>query len=110
LNPIYFNDNPIGFFNGAVAKNKCDIGIYLKITSGHTIQAHFVGGTGNNMKAEMMRLWGIFLLATHFSLKKLMVAGDSKVTIDWINDKAILDLNYLSHWKEKINTLKKGKT
>ena len=54
LNPTCFNDNPIGFFGGAVAENKCGIGIYLKISSRHTVKAHFAGGTGNNMKAEMM--------------------------------------------------------
>jgi hypothetical protein len=37
-----------------------------------------------------------------------MVAGDSKVTIDWINDKSNLDLIYLSHWKDKIRCLKNG--
>jgi ribonuclease HI len=108
LNPVYFNNNPIGFFDGAASTDKCGIGIYLKITPGHNIQAHFVGGTGNNMKAELMGLWGLLHLATHFSFKKLMVAGDSKVTIDWISDKAKLDLIYLSHWKDKISNLKQG--
>jgi hypothetical protein len=37
-----------------------------------------------------------------------MLAVDSKVTIDWISDKANLDLIYLSHWKDKISSLKKG--
>jgi len=44
LNPTYFNDNPIGFFDDAAAKNKCGIGIYLKISSRHTVKAHFAGG------------------------------------------------------------------
>jgi hypothetical protein len=60
------------------------------------------------MKAELMGLWGLLHLATYFSIKKLMVAGDSKVTIDWISDKAKLDLIYLSHWKDKISNLKQG--
>jgi ribonuclease HI len=108
LNPIYFNNNPIGFFDGAYAENKCGIGLYLKFSSSHSIKALFVGGSGNNMKAELMGLWGILLITTQWSIKKLMVVGDSKVTIDWINDKSNLDLNYLSHWKEKIRFLKKG--
>jgi len=37
-----------------------------------------------------------------------MVAGDSKATIVWINDKSNLDLNYLRHWKENIRLLNKG--
>jgi hypothetical protein len=51
LNPTYLNDNPIGFFDGATAENKCGIGIYLKISFIHTVKEHCVGGTGNNMKA-----------------------------------------------------------
>jgi hypothetical protein len=60
------------------------------------------------MKVELMGLWGLLHLATHFSFKKLMVAGDSKVTIDWTSDKANLDLIYVSHWKDKISNLKQG--
>jgi hypothetical protein len=89
LNPIYFDDNPIGFFDGAAVGNNCGIGLYLKISSEHTVKAHFAGGTGNNMKAELLGLWGILLLSSFFTIKKLMVAGDSKVTIDWINSKSI---------------------
>jgi hypothetical protein len=79
LNPIYFNNIPIGFFDCATADNKCGIGLYLKISSSHTIKAQFAGGTGNNMKGELLGLWGILLLATLHSIKKLMVACDSKV-------------------------------
>jgi ribonuclease HI len=108
LNPTYFNNNPIGFFDGAASTDICGIGIYLKITPGHNIQAHFAGGTGNNIKAELLGLWGLLYLATHFSIKNLMVAGDSKVTIDWISDKAKLEIIYLSHWKDMISNLKQG--
>jgi len=55
-----------------------------------------------------MGLWGILLLSTRLSIKNLMVAGDSKVTIDWINNKSNLDLIYLSHWKGMIKLLKNG--
>jgi ribonuclease HI len=97
LNPIYFDDNPIVFFDGAAAENMCGIGIFLKLSFRHRFKAHFTGGTGNNMKAELMGLWGVLLLTSHLSIKNLMVAGDSKVTIDWINDKSNLDLIYLNH-------------
>jgi hypothetical protein len=51
LNPLYFDDNPIGFFDGAVVDNRCGIGIFLKINTEHHYRAHFAGGQGNNMKA-----------------------------------------------------------
>jgi hypothetical protein len=58
------------------------------------------------MKVELMGLWGVILLSSHLSIKNLMVAGDSKVTIDWINDKSNLNLIYLNNWKDKIRRLK----
>lgn len=79
LNPIYFDDIPIGFFDGAVVDNICGIGIYLKRSTDHIVKAHFAGGNGNNMKAELLGLWGLLLFSSYFSIKELMVAGDSKV-------------------------------
>jgi hypothetical protein len=37
-----------------------------------------------------------------------MVVGDSKVTIDWINDCSNLNLIYLHNWKEHIRSLNVG--
>jgi hypothetical protein len=36
----------------------------------------------------------------------MMVVGDSKVAIDWINDNSNLNLLYLNNWKEQIRSLK----
>jgi len=60
------------------------------------------------MKAKLLGLWGILLLASFFTIKKLIVVGDSKVTIDWIASKTILNLIYLNNWKERIKRLKDG--
>jgi hypothetical protein len=56
-------------------------------------------------KAKLLDLWGLLLLFSYFSIKKMMVAGDSKVTIDWINSKSNLNLIYLNNWKDKIRSL-----
>jgi hypothetical protein len=53
-----------------------------------------------------MGLWGLLHLAQRLSIKKLMVVGDSKVTIDWINDCSNLNLMYLHSWKDRIKSLK----
>jgi hypothetical protein len=107
LNPIYFDDNPIVFFDGAGVGNTCGIGIYIKISFEHTVKAHFAVGTGNNLKEELVGLWGLLLLSSYSSIKKLMVAGDSKVTIDWINSKSNLNLIYVNDCKDKIKSLNK---
>jgi hypothetical protein len=96
LSTVFFYDTPIGFFDGAVDDYLCGIGIFLKITLGHFFRAYFVGGNGNNMKVELLGLWGLLLLTSRLSIKKWMVVGDSKVTIDWINAKSNMNLLYLN--------------
>jgi hypothetical protein len=51
LNPVYFDEKPIGFFDGATVNDKCGIGIFLKLCAQHVYKAYFAGGKGNNMKA-----------------------------------------------------------
>jgi hypothetical protein len=48
------------------------------------------------MKTELLGLWGLLLLTSRLSIKKLMVARDSKVTIDLINAKSNLNMLYLN--------------
>jgi len=106
LNPIYFYDKPIGFFDGAVVDKRCGIRFFLKINSEHHFRAYFAGGQGNNMKDEILGLWGLLLLAIRLSIKEMMVVGDSKVTIDWIIGNSNLNLLYLNNWKDQIRNLK----
>ena len=58
------------------------------------------------MKDELLGLWGLLLLSTRLSIKNMIVSGDSKVTIDWINSKSSLNLIYLNSWKDNIRRLK----
>ena len=51
LNVVYFDDTPIGLFDGVVVGGLCGIGIFLKVSSDHFFRVHFTGGEGNNMKA-----------------------------------------------------------
>jgi ribonuclease HI len=106
LDPIFFDENPIGFFDGTVVNDNCGVGIFIKLSYDHGYKTHFAGGKGNNMKAEFLGLWGLLFFAQRLSISKLMVVGDSKVTIDWINDRSNLNLIYLHIWKEQIRVLK----
>ena len=53
-----------------------------------------------------MGLWGLLHFATCLSINKMMVVGDSKVAIEWINDKSNLNQLYLDTSKGKIRRLK----
>jgi hypothetical protein len=56
LNPIFFYENPIGFFDGATVNENCGAGIFIKLSAHHSYKAHFAGGKGNNMKDEILGL------------------------------------------------------
>jgi ribonuclease HI len=86
LNSIFFDEKPIGFFDGAAVNDNCGAGIFIKLSSDHSYKAHFAGGKGNNMKAEILGLWVLLFFAQRLSIRNLMAVDDSKVTIDWIND------------------------
>jgi len=105
LNPVYFDDSSISYFDGAASGNKCGIGLYIKISNVHNFKAFFAGGEGNNMKEELLGLWGLLHLAKTLSLSRLMIAGDSKVTIDWIKGATSLNYIYLRPWQQKIKAL-----
>jgi hypothetical protein len=56
LNPVYFEEKPIGFFYGEVVNDNCGCGIYIKLSAQHVDKAYFAGGQGNNMKAKIIGL------------------------------------------------------
>jgi hypothetical protein len=62
--------------------DNCGVGIYIKLSAQHVYKSHFAGGKGNNMKAEILGLWGLLFFAKTLSIRNLMAARDSKVTID----------------------------
>jgi hypothetical protein len=41
LNPVYFDEKPIGFFDGAVVNDKWGVGIYIKLRAHHGYKAFF---------------------------------------------------------------------
>jgi hypothetical protein len=76
MNPVYFDNRPIGFFDGAVAGGVCGVGIVLKLSSHHFFRAQLVVGVGSNIKAELLGLWGLLSFAKRCHIVDLMVAGD----------------------------------
>ena len=52
LSPVYFENKPIGFFDGDAAGGKCGVGIFLKFSSKHVVKATLVVGEGTNIKID----------------------------------------------------------
>lgn len=64
-------------------------------------------GEGSNTKAELLRLWTALALASQWSLDYLLVLGDSRIIIDWINNKSLLHSVQIEGWKAKTKSLLK---
>jgi len=55
--------SPIVFSDGATINDICGAGIFIKMNDHHVYKAYFTGGKGNNMKDELLGLWGLLFLA-----------------------------------------------
>jgi ribonuclease HI len=62
-------------------------------------------GRGTNTRAELMGVWATLMLASHLSLHRLQILGDSKVVIDWLSNRGRLQACAIEGWKSRIKDL-----
>jgi ribonuclease HI len=62
-------------------------------------------GVGSNTKAELMGLWVSLTLASWWSLNHLLVLGDSRIVIDWINHICTLHSIHIEGWMQRTREL-----
>jgi ribonuclease HI len=102
---------PEGFtlacFDGAAQSGCCGAGGFFKSHLSRITKWFFRCGEGSNTKAECLGLWTTLYLATTWSIKHLYVLGDSRVVIDWINQRSNLNSVHIESWKMKILELSK---
>ena len=53
------------------------------------------------MNAELMGAWASCTLASRLHISELLLLGDSKITIDWLNGRADFHVADLISWKER---------
>lgn len=90
-------------FNGAARSTGlcCGAGGTFKTHSSRITNWYLNCGSGSNNKAELMGLWVSLYLASCCSLSHLLVLGDSRVIIDWINHVGQLQSIHLEGWKQR---------
>jgi ribonuclease HI len=96
-------------FDGAAASSGlcCGAGGFFK-THQKRITKWFINcGEGTNTKAELLGLWTALALAAHWSLDHLLILGDSRIIIDWINKKSELHSVQIEGWMDKTVILSK---
>lgn len=94
-------------FDGAEQFGSCGAGGFFKSNHSRITKWFYSCGGGTNTKAKLLGLWATLFIATSWSVKYLLVLGDSSVVIDWINLKSKLCSVYIECWKQKIRVLTK---
>ena len=73
----------IGFVYGTSNEEHCGCGMVIVINKDHFL--YICGGLGSNTKAEILSLFGLLFIASHFGVSDISIFGDSKIIIDWLN-------------------------
>jgi ribonuclease HI len=63
-------------------------------------------GPGTNTRAELLGAWATLLLASRLNIDRLHLIGDSKLIINWLNQKGNLHTITLLAWIDRIRLLK----
>jgi len=65
---------------------KCGAWFVLKCPALGTFNMKMNYGYGTNTKGELLALWCILYFSNVLKVTRLMLAGDSKIIIDWLNN------------------------
>jgi len=96
-------------FDGAAASSglNCGAGGFFKTHPNRTTSWFINCGLGTNSKAELLGLWTSLALASLWSLDQILVLGDSRIIIDWINRECALHSVHMEGWKDRTRQLSK---
>lgn len=106
INPVFFGNYHVGFFDGAATEDQSGIGLVVKVSTSHCFKAHMTVRTSTNIREELLALSGLLFLSQHIGSQSLFIFGDSKVVVDWFNGDAGLNVVALQAWKCRIQTLR----
>jgi ribonuclease HI len=98
---------PVAFFDGAAHnQGTCSgAGDIIRTSPNKVYKWFFNCGKGTNTKAELLGAWVTLYLADQLNFHKIQVLGDSKIIIEWLNQKNVLQVSTLEGWKLRIASL-----
>jgi ribonuclease HI len=77
----------------------------IKFTKNSFIRWTFNCGPGTNTRAELLGAWATLFLASRHHIEALQILGDSKIIIEWLNNRGDLQAISLLAWKDRIRLL-----
>jgi ribonuclease HI len=98
------DDISIAWFDGAAQQKeeKCGAGGKIVINNSISYSWTLNCGKGTNTKAELLGAWASLTLASRLSIPDLLLLGDSRIVIDWLNKRGAIQAVALERWKERI--------
>ena len=81
-------------------------GAVIFFPSTKKMKIKFAIGKASNNKAELSDLWETLKVEKGTHIQEIHIYGDSKVVIDWANEKSTIRAPHLQHLLAKIQTLK----
>jgi ribonuclease HI len=98
----------VAWFDGATQANGIlsGVGGVIKLSGNICYRWTLNCGPGTNTRAELLGVWASLILATRLDIDQLQVLGDSKIVIDWLNNRGTLQVTSLMGWLDRILELK----
>jgi hypothetical protein len=95
-------DKAVAWFDGAAQQKEgiCGAGGKIVINNSTSYSWTFNCGKGSNTKAELLGAWASLILASRLSLQDLLMLGDSRIVIDWLNKRGAIQVAALESWKD----------
>ena len=99
---------PWAFFDGASQWEPPlgGAGAVIFFPSTKKMKIKFATGQASNNKAELSALWETLKVEKNIHIQEIKMYGDSKVVIDWANEKSTIRAPHLQHLLAEIQTLK----
>jgi ribonuclease HI len=96
-------DRVVAWFDGAAQQggSPCGAGGKIALNSHTCFRWTLNCGQGTNMKAKLLGAWASLILACRLHTDELLLLGDSKIIIDWLNGQADFHVVALERWKER---------
>jgi ribonuclease HI len=94
-------------FDGAAVAGgtNCGAGGTIKTINAQVFHWFFNCGAGTNTKAELLGAWATLTITKLLNLHYIHVIGDSKVIIDWLDQKGKLQAINVEDWKKRTKDL-----
>jgi ribonuclease HI len=83
----------------------CGVGGTIKTINVQVFHWFFNCGAQTNTKAELLGVWATLTITKLLNLRYIQVIGDSKVIIDWLDQKGKLQAINVEAWKQRTKDL-----